>query len=78
MFYSQLAPRVTRTRSVQAVVYLERHVVSFEYFVSLYDCNNRLYIKLFAVQEYDLKINAILNITATLQYLLSERARLTI
>ena len=34
--------------------------------------------KTFAVQEYDLKLNAILNITATLQYLLSERARLTI
>ena len=29
---------------MQAVVYLGRHVVSFEYFVSLYDCNNRLYI----------------------------------
>ena len=44
VFYSQLVPKVTRARSVQAVVYLERHVVSFEYFVSLYNCNNRLYI----------------------------------
>ena len=45
VFYSQLAPKVTRTRSVQAVVYLECHVVSFEYSVSLYNRNNRFYIK---------------------------------
>ena len=32
VFCSQLAPRVIRTRSVQAVVYLKRHVVSSEYF----------------------------------------------
>jgi hypothetical protein len=32
VFYSQLASRVTRARSVQAVVYLERHVVLLEYF----------------------------------------------
>ena len=32
VFYSQLASRVTCTRSVQAVVYLGRHVVLFEYF----------------------------------------------
>ena len=44
VFYSQLAPRVTRTRSVQAVVYLERHVVSFEYFRVIVQYNNRLYI----------------------------------
>ena len=31
-FYSQLASRVTHARSVQAVVYLGRHVVLFEYF----------------------------------------------
>ena len=39
-----MASRVTRARSVQAVVYLERHVVSSGYFVSLYNCNDRLYI----------------------------------
>ena len=44
VFYSQLVPRVTRARSVQGVVYLERHVVSFEYSVSLIVRNNRLYI----------------------------------
>ena len=44
VFCSQLAPRVTRTRSVQAVVYLERHVVSFEYFRVIVQYNNRLYI----------------------------------
>ena len=44
VFYSQLASRVTRTRSAQAVVYLERHVVSSEYFVSLYNRNNQFYI----------------------------------
>ena len=32
VFYSQLASRVTCARSVQAVVYLEYHVVLFEYF----------------------------------------------
>ena len=32
VFYSQLASRVTCTRSVQADVYLGRHVVLFEYF----------------------------------------------
>ena len=45
VFYSQLAPKVTRTRLVQAVVYLERHVVSFEYFRVIVQYNNRLYIK---------------------------------
>ena len=44
VFYSQLAPRVTRSRSVQAVVYLECHVVSFEYFRVIVQYNNRLYI----------------------------------
>ena len=44
VFCSQLASRVTRARSVQAVVYLERRMVSYKYFVSLYNCNNRLYI----------------------------------
>ena len=44
VFYSQLAPKVTRTRSVQAVVYLECHVVSFEYFRVIVQYNNRLYI----------------------------------
>ena len=47
VFYSQLASRVTRARSAQVVVYLERHVVSFEYFVSLYNRNNRFYIIFF-------------------------------
>ena len=32
VFYSQLASRVTRARAVQAGVYFERPVVSFEYF----------------------------------------------
>ena len=32
-------------RLVQAVVYFERHVVSFEYSVSLYNRNNRFYIR---------------------------------
>ena len=40
-FYSQLASKVIRTGSVQVVVYLERHVVLFEYFVSLYIYNNQ-------------------------------------
>ena len=40
VFYSQLAPKVTRTRSVQAVVYLECHVVSFEYFRVIVQYNN--------------------------------------
>ena len=44
VFYSQLTSKVIHARSVQAVVYLERHVVSFEYFVSLFNRNNRLYI----------------------------------
>ena len=44
VFYSQLAPKVTRTRSVQTVVYLECHVVSFEYFRVIVQYNNRLYI----------------------------------
>ena len=52
MFYSQLVPRVIRTRSAQAVVYLECHVVSFEYFVSLYNCNNRFYIT-YCDPQYD-------------------------
>ena len=44
VFYSQLTSKVIHARSVQAVVYLERHVVSFEYFVSSSTRNNRLYI----------------------------------
>ena len=40
VFYSQLAPKVTRTRSVQAVVYFECHVVSFEYFRDIIQYNN--------------------------------------
>ena len=40
VFYSQLAPKVTRTRLVQAVVYLECHVVSFEYFCVIVQYNN--------------------------------------
>ena len=32
VFYSRLASRATRARSVQAVVYLERHLLLFEYF----------------------------------------------
>ena len=51
VFYSQLAPKVTRTRSVQAVVYLECHVVSFECFVSLYNRNNRFYINLWCLLD---------------------------
>ena len=44
VFYSQLTSKVIHARSVQAVVYLERPVVSFEYFVSSIVRNNRLYI----------------------------------
>ena len=44
VFYSQLASRVTRARSAQAVVYLECHVVSFEYFRVIVQYNNRLHI----------------------------------
>ena len=44
VFYSQLTSKVIHARLVQAVVYFECHVVSFEYFVSLYNCNDRLYI----------------------------------
>jgi hypothetical protein len=44
VFYSQLTSKVIHARLVQAVVYFERHVVSFEYFVSLYNRNNRFYI----------------------------------
>ena len=44
VFYSQLAPKVTRTRSVQAVVYLECHVVLFEYFRVIVQYHNRLSI----------------------------------
>ena len=44
VFYSQLAPKVIRIRSVQTVVYLECHVVSFEYFRVIVQHNNRLYI----------------------------------
>ena len=40
VFYSQLTPKVTRTRLVQAVVYLECHVVSFEYFRVIVQYNN--------------------------------------
>ena len=32
VFYSQLSSKVIHARSVQAVVYLEYHVVLFEYF----------------------------------------------
>ena len=32
LFYSQLMSKVIHVRSVRAVVYLEYHVVSFEYF----------------------------------------------
>ena len=35
-FYSQLASKGIRTGSVQVVVYLERHLVLFEYFMPLY------------------------------------------
>ena len=41
VFYSQLTSKVIHARLVQAVVYFECHVVSSEYFVSLY---NRFYI----------------------------------
>ena len=44
VFYSQLTPKVTRTRLVQVVVYLECHVVSFEYFRVIVQYNNWLYI----------------------------------
>ena len=44
VFYSQLTSKVIHARSVQSVVYLERHVVSFGYFVSSIVRNNRLYI----------------------------------
>ena len=44
VFYSQLTSKVIHARSVQAVVYLEYHVVLFEYFVSSIVRNNRLYI----------------------------------
>ena len=44
VFYSQLTSKVIHARSVQAVVYLECHVVSFECFVSLFTRNDRLYI----------------------------------
>ena len=40
VFYSQLMPRVTRARSVRVVVYLECHVVSFEYFRVIVQYNN--------------------------------------
>ena len=45
MFYSQLTSKVIHARSVQAVVYLKRHVVSFEYFNVIVEYNNRLYIR---------------------------------
>ena len=51
VFYSQLASRVTCARSVQAVVYLERHVVSFEYFRIIVQYNNRHYISVAAVRD---------------------------
>ena len=44
VFYSQLTSKVIHARLVQAVVYFERHVVSFEYSVSLYNRNNQFYI----------------------------------
>ena len=44
VFYSQLTSKVIHARSVQAVVYLEYHVVLFEYFVSSIVRNNQLYI----------------------------------
>ena len=40
VFYSQLAPKVIRIRLVQTVVYLECHVVSFEYFRVIVQHNN--------------------------------------
>ena len=43
VFYSQLTSKVIRARLVQAVVYFKCHVVSFEYFVSLY---HRFYINI--------------------------------
>ena len=52
VFCSQLVPRVTRTRLVQAVVYLERHVVSFEYFNVIVQYNNQLYIILFSMNVH--------------------------
>ena len=47
VFYSQLAPKVILTRSVQVVVYLECHVVSSEYFRVIVQYNDRLYISFF-------------------------------
>ena len=44
VFYSQLTSKVIHARSVQAVVYLKRHVVSFEHFNVIVEYNNRLYI----------------------------------
>ena len=44
VFYSQLTSKVIHARLVQAVVYLECHVVSFEYYASSIVRNNRLYI----------------------------------
>jgi hypothetical protein len=44
VFYSQLTSKVTRTGSVRVVVYLECHVVSFEYFRVIVQHNNWLYI----------------------------------
>ena len=38
-------------RSVQSVVYLERHVVSFEYFVSLFNRNNQFYFRVLRGRE---------------------------
>ena len=49
VFYSQLTSKVIHARLVQAVVYFERHVVSFEYSVSLYNRNNQFYIILLEV-----------------------------
>ena len=45
LFYSQLMSKVIHARSVRAVVYLGRHVVSSEYFRVIVQYNNRLYIK---------------------------------
>ena len=46
VFYSQLTSKVIHARSEQEGVYLGCHVVSFEYFASLFIRNNRLYISI--------------------------------
>ena len=59
VFYSQLTSKVIHARSVQAVVYLERHVVSFEYSVSLIVRNNRLYI-IFVLMSADVLLKLVI------------------